>query len=192
MIFKKIYWIFILISITSCAQKGVFDIVDKPNDKVGLLFERVVATEKTRIENGWYSGLMPSSTKRMDAYLRTIKSIESYASKWLESTDKFNKIEVKIIFNDGREVNSLYTGIRVVQGYGMGSQLLVRMELLDGKVIKTFTNGAENGNEPKYVTPDMEYIEKAVLGYDRGINRNDYYYPSKTKQSIEKEWDNIK
>jgi hypothetical protein len=192
MTLKKHCWIFTLIFITSCAPKDKIDIVDKQNDKVGILFEQAVTKEKLSIENKFYAGLMPSCTKRIEEYFKSIKIIESYASKGTSSKDKFNKLQVRITFNDGKVAEELYTGIRVVQAYGMGAQLLVKMELINGTVVKTYTNGAELDKDPKSIVPDIENIKKAVLGYDREINRNAYYYPAKTQDDIKKEWDNLK
>ncbi len=135
---------------------------------------------------------MPSCTQQIDTYFKTIRIIESYASKGTESDDKFNYLEIKITFNDGKVVNELYTGIRVVQAFGMGAQLLVKMELANGKVVKAHTNGVERVDGPNYVTDDIEHIKKAVLNYDREINRNAYYYPAKTNDQIKKEWEEIK
>jgi hypothetical protein len=173
-------------------QKGPYDIVGKENGKVGILFEQAIAKEKASIEHGFYAGLMPSSTKRIDEYFKAIKTIESYASKGTESDNKYNEVEVKITFNDGKVVNELYTGIRVVQAFGMGAQLLVKMELTNGKVTKTYTNGVERNRSLEYITADIEYIKKAVLYYDKSVNSNAYNYPQKTNNQIKKEWDDIK
>lgn len=188
---KKYSWFFTLLFIISCMGKRTIDIVDKQNDKVGILFEQAISKEKQRIESKWYNGLMPSCTKRMEEYFKSIKIIESYASEGTSSNDKFNKLEVRITFNDGKVVEELYTGVRVVQTFGMGAQLLVKMEFIDGKVVKTLTNGAELNNSPNSIIPDIEQITKAVLGYDREINRTFYYYPAKTQEDINKEWDSI-
>lgn len=67
-------------------------------------------------------------------------------------------------------VDKLYTGIRVVQSYDMSAQLLVKMELLNGKVVKTYTNGVEINSSPTSIEPDIEYIKEAVLNYDRTIS----------------------
>jgi hypothetical protein len=192
MTLKKQFWFFTLIFITSCASKDKIDIVDKQNDKVGILFEQAIEKEKLRIENKFYAGLMPSCTKRIDEYFKSIRIIESYASKGTSSKDKFNKLQVRIIFNDGKVAEELYTGVRVVQAYGMGAQLLVKMELINGAVVKTYTNGAELNNAPQSFVPDIENIKNAVLSYDREINKNAYYYPAKTQEDIQKEWDDLK
>ena len=192
MILKKYCWFFTLLFIVSCMDKRTIDIVDKQNDKVGVLFEQAIAKEKQRIESKWYDGLMPSCTKQMDEYFKSIKIIESYASEGLSSNDKFNNLEVRITFNDGKVVEELYTGVRVVQAFGMGAQLLVKMELINGKVVKTYTNGEELNNSPDSIVPDIEQITSAVLGYDRKINRNFYYYPTKTQETIKEEWNNVK
>jgi hypothetical protein len=191
MTLKNYYWLFTLLFIASCTDKRTIDIVDKQNDKVGILFEQAIATEKLRIENKFYAGLMPSSTKQIDEYFKSIKMIESYASEGTSSKDKFNKLEVRITFSDGKVAEELYTGVRVVDAYGMGAQLLVKMELIDGKVVKTYTNGAELNNSPTSIVPDIEVIKKAVLSYDKKINRNAYYYPAKTQETVKKEWDNV-
>jgi hypothetical protein len=192
MIPKKYYLVITLILITSCINKGKFDIVDKQNDKIGMLFEQAIAKEKARIENGFYRGLMPNCTIRIEEYLQSIKIIESYASKGTESNDKFNKLEVRITFNDGKVADKLYTGVRVVQAYDLGTQLLVKMELNNGKVLKTYSNGAELNTAPENIAPDIESIKGAVLNYDRRINKSAYYYPAKTQEDIKKEWDNLK
>jgi hypothetical protein len=172
-------------------HKGPYDIVDQQNDKVGILFEQDIAKEKATIERGiFYPGLKPSCTARIDEYFKTIKYIESYASKGTESTNKFNHLEVKITFNDGKIVTGLYTGQRVIQAYRMGPQLLIKMELANGKVVKTYTNGVERKISPEDIT--LYKIKDAVLYYDRHINSSAYYYPAKTKKDIEKEWDKIK
>ena len=189
---EKYFYFFTLIFIVNCGINGTVDIVDKQNDKVGVLFEQAIAKEKQRIESKWYDGLMPSCTKQMGEYFKSIKIIESYASEGLSSNDKFNNLEVRITFNDGKVVEELYTGVRVVQAFGMGAQLLVKMELINGKVVKTYTNGAELNNSPDSIVPDIEQITSAVLGYDRKINRNFYYYPTKTQETIKEEWNNVK
>ncbi len=189
--FKKNWWLFTLLFIASCMDKSTIDIVDKQNDKVGILFEQAIATEKLRIENKFYAGLMPSCTKRIDEYFKSIKIIESYASEGTSSKDKFNKLQVRITFSDGKVVEELYTGVRVVQALGMGAQLLVKMELINGKVVKTYTNGAELNSSPASIVPDIEVIKEVVLNYDRKINGSAYYYPAKTQETVKKEWDNI-
>ncbi len=168
------------------------DTLAKQNDKIGVLFEQAVSREKMRIGNGFYAGLMPSSALQIDRYLRWIKTIESYASHGTASTDKFNKLQVKITFNNGTVVDKLYTGIRVVQSYDMSAQLLVKMELLNGKVVKTYTNGVEINSSPTSIEPDIEYIKEAVLNYDRTISWSAYYYPAKTQENIKEEWSKIK
>jgi hypothetical protein len=181
---------------SSCKEfgthKGPYDFVDKENNKIGILFDRAVADEKARIERNWYPGLMPTSTKRIDEYFKTIKFIETYASKGTESSNKFNQVELKITFNDNRIVSGLYTGVRVVQAFGMGAQLLIKMELANGKVIKAYTNGAEKDKGPENVTSDIEKIREKVFYYDYKANSSAYYYPTKTNNEIQKEWDEIK
>jgi len=171
-------------------EKGPYDIVDQQNDKVGILFDNVVAQERNYIKEGGYDGIMPTSVTRMDEYMKTIKYIESYASKGTESDNKFNDIEVRITFNNGKIADKLYTGYPVL-AY-VGPQFLVKLELADGKTIKAFTNGVEKGKSPKDFNNDFITIQKAVLGYDREINKQFYYYPEKTTTDIKNEWDSIK
>jgi hypothetical protein len=193
MAFRFLTKIFLFIFIVSCTQKGPYDVVDKENNKIGILFEKAIAEEKERIANGReYPGIKPDCIKRMNTYLNSIKHIESYASKGTASNDKFNQVEIKITFNDGTIANKIYTGKRVVQAYGMGAQFLVKMELADGKVVKSYTNGAEKNNSPDYIRGDIALIKEKVLRYDWKINRNDYFYPAKTQEDVEKEWRDIK
>jgi hypothetical protein len=174
-------------------KKGVYDMVDKQNNKVGILFNQLIEKEKERIRGkNWYAGIMPNAVTRMDAYLKSLQQIESYASKGTESKDKFNKLEVRITFADGKIVNALYTGNRVVQAYGMGAQLLIKMQLENGKVTTTYTNGVELNATPSDIQNDLIAIQDAVLRYDRSMHPNDYYYPQKTSAEKQKEWDAVK
>jgi hypothetical protein len=171
---------------------GKFDIVDKENDKIGILFEQELEKEKGSIGHGFYSGLMPSCTLRIDGYLKTIKYIETYASKGTESSDKFNQLRVKITFNDNKVISELYTGIRVMQALGMGAQLLMKLELVEGKVVKAYSNGVEKADSPQNIKNDLRVIINAILNYDKKINSSLYYYANKTNDDIKKEWDDVK
>jgi hypothetical protein len=178
---------------TQITHRGKYDIVDKENSKVGILFQKTIEKEKERIEGGvWYGGIMPSASKRIEDYLKTIKEVESYASKGTESSDKFNSLEVKILFNDGKVVDKLYTGKRVLQAYGMGAELLVKIIFENGKIIKSYTNGAELNDSPENIMPQLDDVSSAIINYDRKINPNYHFYPSKTDNDIQKEWEEVK
>jgi hypothetical protein len=172
-------------------KTGPMDVVNKENSKIGVFFEELLEDEKDRIKMGFYDGLLPSSVSRIDEYLKTIQTIESYASKGTESDDKFNKIEIRIRFNNGKTVSELYTGKRVVQAFGMGNQFLVKFTLKNGTIVKSESNGVELKNGPDYIQADLEDVKSAVLSYDRSVNGTFYFLPAKTKADIQKEWDNI-
>jgi hypothetical protein len=173
-------------------HRGPFDIVDKENNKVGLLFEKTIEKEKASIEHGFYSGIKPTAVQRLDDYLKTIQFIELYASHGTESDYKFNYLEVNIVFKNGQKVNKLFTGQRVLQAFDMGAQFLVKMELNNGKVVKALTNGVERNNTPDYITADLELIKKAVLRHDMQTKGSFYYYAGKTEADIKQEWDSLK
>jgi hypothetical protein len=179
-------------AINNKSKIGKFDIVDKENDKIGILFEQAIEKEKGSIGHGFYSGLMPSCTLRIDEYLKTIKYIETYASNGTESSDKFNQLRVKITFNDNKVVSDLYTGIRVMQALGMGAQLLMKLELVEGNVVKAYSNGVEKADSPQNMKNDLQVIINAILSYDKKNNGSLYYYADKTSTDLKKEWDNVK
>jgi hypothetical protein len=90
-------------------------------------------------------------------------------------------------------VTKLYTGQRVVQAFGIGHQLLMKLQLQDGKVIKAFTNGVDMEGDPASVKYDINLIADCVLRYDKSdANRHYYYWPDKTKIEMKKEWDDVK
>jgi hypothetical protein len=172
---------------------GPYDLLEKRNDKVGILFEKVLGDEKLRIENKSYLGIKPEATKRISDFFYDIKQISTYASKGTESSHKYNKLEVRIVFKDGTQADKIYTGTRVMQAFGLGAQLLVKMKLEDGKVVETYTNGVELASVPEAITNDLIRIRDTVLRYDRSDkNRSFYYYAEKTKTEIEEDWKNLK
>jgi hypothetical protein len=173
-------------------KKGPYDVVDKENAKIGVLFEQLRKAEMDRYASNWYPGIMPTATQQADTYLKTLRAIESYASHGTKSNYKFNYLEVKLEFTDGRTVKKRYTGQRVVQAFGVGAQLLVRLELENGVVVRAFTNGVERGGSPDDIKPALSQLLNAALTYDMRQYPQYYYYPRKTQKDVEKEWEEVK
>ena len=174
------------------AKKGVFDVLDKENSKISILYENILKEETDRINRNWYGGIMSTATEQIDKFHKTLKEVESYASKGTESSDKYNKVEVKMLFNDGSSVTELYTGKRVLQSYGMGMQFLVRLIFKDGKIVQSFTNGVEKDRSPAEIKLYLLDIQTAMMSYDKKKNHSKYYHPAKTQNDVDKEWENVK
>jgi hypothetical protein len=130
--------------------------------------------------------------KNGDTYFKTIKEVETYARYGTESGDKFNHVEIRITFANGIVADKIYTGNRVLQSFGMGAQFLTKFIFEKGRVVRSYTNGAELQGGPDYVINDIRTVIEKVTHYDWEANHNKYFLPEKTQSDYKKEWDEVK
>ncbi|MCW3159781.1 hypothetical protein [Chryseobacterium oryctis] len=168
-----------------------FDVIDKPNDKVvNMVNEQIERQIENHTQNIMHPGYIPESRQNTIDYLKTIKTIESYARHGVESTQPRNYLELKITFNDGTVAEKVYTG-HPCSGY-MSPCLLLKVEMENGKAIHVFTNGQEKKGSPDWIINDLNTLIKSAISYDMSKNQDNYFAPEKTQKDFDKEWENQK
>lgn len=172
-------------------KKSEYDTPDKENDKIVEMFNAQVESE---IDNHTKSSMKPGYTEKSRQntinYLSTIKSIESYARYGVTSMRVHNKLELKIIFNNGKSVEDVYTGLSI-SGI-MKPALLMRVEMREGKAVQILTNGQEKTGSPDWIIPDLRMMINSAISYDINQNYDHYFPPKKTEKDFQKEWDTLK
>lgn len=167
--------------------KSEFDIPDKQNDKiVNMLNEEINKEIDNHTKSVMYPGYIPEARQHTIDYLKTIKSIESYARYGVKSTQPRNYIELKIIFNDGSVADKVYTGYSC-NAY-TGTCLLMKAEMKDGKAVKVFTNGQEKKGSPDWIKPNLNLLIEKAISYDIDRNKDLYFGKPKTQKDFDKEW----
>lgn len=172
-------------------SKSEFDKVDQSNDKIISMFNAQVDQQiENHTQSTMYPGYISESRQNTVNYLKSIKTIESYARYGVQSTQPRNYLELNITFNDGTTAKGLYTG-HSCSGY-IGPCLLMKVEMIDGKAVKVFTNGQEKKGSPDWIIPDLDILIGKAISYDMDRNRQNYFPPEKNQQDFDKEWENRK
>ncbi len=172
-------------------KKSGYDTPDQENKKMVEMFNAQIKSEiDNHTKSSMHPGYREESRQNTINYLSTIKSIESYARYGVTSTRVHNKLELKIMFNNGKSVEDVYTGLSV-SGI-MKPALLMRVEMRDGKAVQIFTNGQEKTGSPDWIIPDLRLMINAAISYDIGQNYEHYFPAQKTEQDFQKEWDTLK
>ena len=171
-------------------KKNKYDEVTNENPKIGILYDSLYDNELKRIKSNWYGGYKNDAYIRFEKLPTLIKQIETYAKYGSDSDDKFNNLELKITYNNGEVADNIYTGNRVMTAM-YDPDLLLKLEFENGKVSKSYSNGAELNVSPKDIFKDLLIIVDAVRIYDQRKNPSDYLKPPKTTDDIKKEWDDI-
>jgi hypothetical protein len=167
--------------------KSEFDVPDKQNDKmVNMLNEEIDKEINNHTQSVMYPGYIPEARQHTIDFLKTIKSIESYARYGVKSTQPRNYIELKITFNDGSVADNVYTG-HSCNAY-VDTCLLLKVEMKDGKAVKVFTNGQEKKGSPDWIKPDLNLLIEKAINYDINTNKDQYFGKPKTQKDFDKEW----
>lgn len=165
------------------------DKTDRRNDKIISMFNAQIDQQiENHTQSTMYPGYTGESRKNTVSYLKTIKTIESYARYGVQSTRPRNYLELNIAFNDGTTAKEVYTG-HSCSGY-TGPCLLMKVEMSDGKAVKVYTNGQEKKGSPDWIIQDLSLMIEKTIAYDMGRNRQNYFPPEKKQQDFDKEWEN--
>lgn len=182
-----LYWIFSDLIPT----KSEFDISDKENAKIINMFNAEIEKQlDDHTQSVTHPGYIVESRQNTLTYLKTIKTIQSYARYGVKSTQPRNLLQLQITFNDGSTVDKIYTGYSC-SGF-MDPCLLLKIEMKDGKAIKAFTNGQEKKGSPEWIIPDLNILIDKAIAYDIKQNHDKYFAPQKTQKDFEKEWESEK
>lgn len=183
--------IFYMVSGNYFPSNSELDSPDKQNDKMISMFNAEIAKEiEDHTQSTMHPGYIPEARQHTIDYLKTIRSIESYARHGAKSTQPRNYIELKITFTDGTVAEDIYTG-HPCNAY-MGPCLVMKVEMQNGKAVKVFTNGQEKKGSPDWVKPDINIMIDKAISYDIDRNHDHYFEPQKTQQDFDKEWENQK
>lgn len=170
-------------------QSSKFNIPDQQNDKIVKMMNIQIEKEiEDHTQSEMHPGYRPESRQTTIDFLKTIKSIESYARYGVESKRARNNLELKIIFNDGTVAEKVYTG-HSCSGF-LDPCLLMKVEMKNGKAIKAFTNGQEKKGSPDWIINDLNVLIEKAISYDIDRNYEGYFPPKKTENDFEKEWEN--
>ena len=167
-----------------------YDIVNKENNKIAILFNNKLDTHIGSVSGGMYSGYTKIATQSIVQFFESIKTIETYARYGSASNDKFNKVEMKLTFNNGRVLDKVYTGMPVIRAYG--ATLLLKLDIQNGKAKTAFTNGVELTSSPSNFENYMQDVVDHCISVDSRENPNKYYPAPKTKEDIKNDWDKVK
>lgn len=169
--------------------KSELDIPNQQNDKIiSMLNTQIEKQIEDHTQGTMHPGYIPESRQNTINYLKTIKTIESYARNGVKSTQPRNYLELKITFNNGKIADEVYTG-HPCNGY-LDPCLLMKVEMNDGKAVKVFTNGQEKKGSPEWIINDLNLLIDKSISYDIGVNHDKYFPPQKTEPDFEKEWEN--
>lgn len=172
-------------------KKSEYDTPDRENNKIVAMFNKQIKNEiDNHTKSVMHPGYREDSRQNAINYLASIKSIESYARYGVTSTRVHNKLELKIIFTNGKLVEDVYTGMSI-SGI-MKPALLMRVEMRDGEAVRIFTNGQEKTVSPDWIIPDLRLMINAAISYDIKQNYEHYFPPEKSEQDFKKEWDTLK
>ena len=179
-------------------QKGLFgqtktneyDIVNKENNKIALLFNNQLNSHIGSVSGGMYSGYTKMATQSIVQFFGSIKTIETYARYGSASNDKFNKVELKLTFYNGRVLDKVYTGMPVIRAYG--ATLLLKLDMQNGKAKTAYTNGVEFTSSPSNFENYMQDVIDNCISVDSRANPNKYYPAQKTQEDIKNDWDSVK
>jgi hypothetical protein len=172
-------------------QKTELDELNKSNPKVGVLFDSLAKQEIDRYKGAVeYPGCLPTANLRIEALLKSIKYAETYAKYGSGNSYKYNHLCVRITFNNGRVVDDVYTGHRILSSL-VSPQLLLKLEFKNGAAVQCWTNGIERNAGPDNCSNDLRTVLKALISFDMNENHSAYFFPDKTNQDIQSEWDKI-
>ncbi len=169
-------------------QRGAGDVVDKPNDKIPLMFQVALNKELERYKSNWYPGCLPTAPKAIEDFFNFIKSLETYSRYGINSGDRYNNLYIRIVFNNGTIKDEIYTGKK------SHSATLIKLLFVGGKVEKSFTNGLEMNSSPENMKGTLEYLVVSAIHLDYDMHRSSYFFDAKpkTKEDFKDEWDNVK
>lgn len=171
--------------------KSEFDFPNQANDKIINMFNTQIEQQiNDHTQSDMHPGYIPESRRNTINYLKSIKSIESYARYGVTSKQARNYLELNITFNNGSVAEKVYTGY-LCSGY-LSPCLLMKVEMKDGNAVQVFTNGQEKKGSPDWIVNDLTLLIEKAISYDITRNRNDYFAPSKTQQDFDKEWEDQK
>lgn len=173
------------------SKKSEFDIPNKENAKIVKMLNIEIDKEvDDHTQTMMHPGYIPESRQNTIDYLKTIKTIESYARYGVKSTRPRNLLELIITFNDGNIAEKVYTG-HSCSGF-MEPCLLLKVEMKDGKATRIFTNGQEKKGSPDWIVNDLNILINQAISNNISQNPGHYFPPQKTQQDFEKEWENKK
>jgi hypothetical protein len=168
--------------------RSEFDVVDQPNDKMIPMFNTEIDRQiEEHTQSIDHRGYIRESRQNTINYLKSVRSIEGYARYGVKSTKARNYIELKIEFSNDKIVDQIYTG-QSVSGY-MVPSLLMKVNMINGKAVKVYTNGQERKNVPEWSIPDIRLMIDKAIAYDIIQHRDSYFAPNKTQGEINKEWE---
>lgn len=166
-----------------------FDKIDQSNPKVVTLFNEEIDLQIERLSSDISKPMIPQGKKNLVEYLKTVKSIRTYARHGMKSTENRNYLRMHATFSDGETVDKS-TG-RSCSG-NQKPCLLMRVEMENGQAKKAFTNGQETKGSPAETQQYISTILQKLLIEDL-IDHNDKYYPPrKTQQNFDKDWEDVK
>ena len=167
-----------------------YDVVNKENNKIAILFNNKLTAHIGSVSGGMYSGYTKMATQSTVQFFEGIKTIETYARYGSASNDKYNKVEMKLTFYDGKVLDKVYTGMPVIPMYG--STLLLKLDLKEGKATTAYTNGTELKTSPSNFENYMQDVIDNCISVDSRANPNKYYPAQKTQEDIKNDWDSVK
>lgn len=171
--------------------KSEFDIPDKENSKIVNMLNTAIENQiDDHTQTHMNSGYIPESRQNTVNYLKTIKTIESYARYGVKSKQQRNLLELKITFKNGKTTEKIYTG-HSCSGF-LEPCLLFKVEMNDGKATRVFTNGQEKKGSPDWIKNDLNILIDQAISHDIAENPEKYFPPKKTQQDFENEWENKK
>ena len=166
-----------------------FDKTDQSNPKVVTLFNEEIDFQIERLSSDISKPMIQQGKKNLVEYLKSVKSIRTYALHGVKSTENRNYLRMQTTFKDGETVD------RSTGRSCSGNQkpcLLIRVEMENGRAKKVFTNGQEVKGSPAETQQYISTILQKLWIEDLIDNNDKYYPPKKTHHNFEKDWDNIK
>jgi len=169
--------------------KNELDTPNKSNDQAVEIFNNEVEFQIEGLRRSLAKPMIAEGEKNLYDYMKTIKTIETYARYGVNSTENRNQLRVKVTFNDGKILDQ-HTDLSCSGNFE--PCLLIKVEIKDGRAVKVFTNGQEKKRSPKDTRNNISAFVSKVFTADLVANNDKYYPPKKTEKDFEKEWQNAK
>lgn len=187
------YWGYSFYDNEFTIKRNEFDIVDKENEKLISLFNTAYNGERKMNSGDEFSpGCKKTAPIRIDSFFNTIKEIETYTKYGVASSRLRNGVLIKIVYADGKIEDGIWCNTSWSGKYLVGSPLLLKIYLENGKAKKILSNGVEKETSPDATYNPLHNIIENLIKFDMGRYHDDYFLDVNNKTNIKKEWDSVK
>ncbi|OJV53593.1 MAG: hypothetical protein BGO31_01650 [Bacteroidetes bacterium 43-16] len=170
-------------------SKNEYDVVNKANPKMVVLFNQELDDIVSEYGSGMYA-YIPEAPANLQKFYRNIKTVETYARYVSNSFMGYNGIRANLTFQDGRQIKDMY----ITSGGKFRStrpKLLMRIAMQDGRATEVVTNGLELTQTPTDAKGTIRVLLQQLIMLDQNEHHNNYYAPPPPPPDPAKEWEKV-